>query len=49
MLVQLRLVCLRVAANGFGLGEEGEIVVQMIIKPQKPNRSTMFKNFTNEK
>jgi hypothetical protein len=30
-----------------GLGEEGELVAQMLNKPQKPNRSTMFKVCTS--
>lgn len=33
--------------NVFGLGEEGGLVAQMLNKPPKPNRSTMFKVCTS--
>ena len=35
------------AGNVFGLGEEGELVAQMLNLPPKPNRSTMFKVCTS--
>jgi len=45
--MMLLMVSNRVADNVFGLGEEGELNVQMLIKPPKQNRSTMFKVCTS--
>jgi len=34
----------KLAYNGFGLAEVGEIEAQMLNKPQKPNRNTKVQN-----